>query len=143
MAKPCCGDPVDIDGIYQPLSLRLLNFGKEVYRETTSTQRVFMWVFSFYNAKDECPVCKHGIERLYGWFSKYGLTEDPVRGVRIVLDDEADMNAIYNDLHFDIAPVNIFTDSEGKIIDILFEFPDESWLDKYILPFVQKDMRIL
>jgi len=143
MAKPCCGDPVRIDGIYKPLSLRLLEYGKAAYKDTTSSQRVVMWVFSFYEAKDECPVCKHGIETMYNWFDKYGLLENPARGVRIVIDDEAKKSAILDDMHVDFAPVNIFTDSEGKVIDMLFEFPNEPWLDKYILPFIQKDSSLL
>jgi hypothetical protein len=102
-----------------------------------------MWVFSFYEAKDECPVCKHGIETMYNWFNKYGLLENPARGVRIVIDDEASRSAILDDMHVDFAPVNIFTDADGKVIDMLFEFPNEPWLDKYILPFIQKDSTLL
>lgn len=139
MGKPCCGEAVTVDGIYRPLSLRLLEYGRDAYKNTTSSQRVVMWVFSFYEAKNECPVCKHGIERMYEWFGKYGLLENPARGVRIVLDDEASTSAILDDMHVDYSPVNIFTDGEGKVIDMLFEFPDEAWLDKYILPFIQKD----
>ena len=143
MSKPCCGEPVEIDDIYKPLCNRLLDYGRDAYRDTTSKQRVVMWVYSFYNAKDECPVCRNGIQRLYEWFGKYGLTENPARGVRIVIDDEASTSAILDDLHIDFAPVNIFADEEGKIIDILYEFPDEQWLDRYILPFIQKDSTIL
>jgi hypothetical protein len=35
------------------------------------------------------------------------------------------------------------TDADGKVIDMLFEFPNEPWLDKYILPFIQKDSTLL
>jgi len=143
MPKPCCGKPVDIDGIYKPLSLRLLEYGLDAYKNTTSSQRVIMWVYSFYNAKDECPVCKHGIETMYNWFGKHGLLENPTRGVRIVVDDEASTSSILDDIHVDFAPVNIFTDGEGKVIDMIFEFPDEYWLEKYILPFIQKDASII
>lgn len=141
--KPCCRGAVAIDGIYKPLSLRLLELGKDAYKDTTGSHRVIMWVYSFYNAKDECPVCKGGLERLYGWFMKYGVLDNPAREVRIVIDDEASTSAILDDMHVDFAPVNIFADSEGRIIDMVFEYPDEWWLDRYILPFIQQDSGIL
>ena len=142
MAK-CCPETPEIDGIYKPLSRRLVDFGNEVYADCSADQRVIMWVFSFYNAKDECPVCKHGIESMYNWFGKHGLLENPARGVRIVIDDEASTSAILDDIHVDFAPVCMFTDGEGKVIDMIFEFPDDAWLEKYILPFIQKDMSII
>jgi len=141
--KPCCSGPVEIDGIYKPISVRLREIGEDAYRATETSQRVIMWVFSFFNAKDECPVCQGGLERLYGWFHRYGLLDNPARGVRIVIDDDAASSEILDDMHVDSAPVNIFADSEGKIIDMLFEYPDEWWLDKYILPFIQQDATLL
>ena len=60
----------------------------------------------------------------------------------IVIDDEASTSAILDDMHVDFAPVNIFADAEGKVIDMVFEYPDEWWLDKYILPFIQQDSGI-
>jgi hypothetical protein len=142
MAKPYPETP-EIDGIYLPLSKRLVEFGNQVYADCTSSQRVIMWVFSFYDADSECPVCKHGLERLRDWFAKYGLVDNPVRSVGLVADDDAKSSSVLDDLHIDFAPVNIFTDGDGKVIDILFEFPDEAWLDKNILPFIQKDSTIL
>ena len=140
--KPCCRGKVAIDGIYKPLSVRLRELGEDAYRDTKGSHRVIMWVFSFFNAKDECPVCKGGLERLYGWFMKYGLLDNPSREARIVIDDEASTSAILDDMHVDFAPVNIFADAEGKVIDMVFEYPDEWWLDKYILPFIQQDSGI-
>ena len=142
-SKPCCSGPVVIDGIYKPLSRSLLDYGKEVYSETTSTQRVILWVFSFYDAKSECPVCRNGIERMYDWFHKFGLLTDPVRGVRMVLDDDPDSNPVFTDLKLASKPVNIFTDENGMVYDIIYEFPDDAWLDKYILPLIQRDTRFL
>lgn len=177
MPKPCCGTPVDIDGIYQPLSLRLRDVAHRTYGDgEVSSHRIVMWVFSFYNAKDECPVCKGGLQRMRDWFAKYGLIDNPGRCVRIVVDDEAYSSAILDDMHIGFTPVvvtvdsagkktlvegqtsvdgiieelgiksppvNIFTDADGKIIDMLFEYPDDAWLDKYILPFIQKDSGLI
>lgn len=143
MAKPCCGEPVLIDGIYRPLCNTLVKYGMDAYKDVPSTPRVVMWVFSFFDAKKECPVCKHGLEEMYGWFGKHGLLENQSRAVRIVVDDDAEHSSILDDLHIDFVPVNIFTDGEGKIIDEIFEFPGEEWLERVILPFIQKDSHIL
>ena len=143
MPKPCCGEPVDIAGTYKPLSIYLRDIGLKTYGDEAKSRRFVMWVFSFYNADSECPVCKHGLERLRDWFAKYGLVDNPVRSVGLVADDDAKSSSVLDDLHIDFAPVNIFTDGDGKVIDILFEFPDEAWLDKNILPFIQKDSTIL
>lgn len=139
----CCNKTVVVKGTYKPLSTRLLDFGNEVYSGSTSTQRILMWVFSFFDEKNDCPVCRDGLSKMYGWFNKYGLTTDPVRGVRMVLENRPDTNLIYQDLGIEKLPVNIFTDSEGKVIDIIYEFPDEEWLDAYILPLVKKDTTVL
>lgn len=143
MAKPCCGEPVEIDGKYQPLCIRLKDVGMATYGDEARSRRFVMWVFSFYDAKSECPVCKHGLERLRDWFARYGLVDNPVRSVGLVADDDAPTSAILDDMHIDFAPVNIFADGDGKVIDILFEFPDDDWLDRNILPFIQKDSAIL
>ena len=135
----CCPDTPDIDGIYKTFSRRLLDFGKEVYAGCNTEQRVIMWIFSFYDGMSKCKVCKHALDDMYGWFNKYGMLNDPVHGVRMVIEDEPHTNMIYNDLGFTKLPMHIFTDAEGKIIDILFDFPDAEWLNKYILPVLQGD----
>jgi len=135
----CCPETPDIGGIYKTFSRRLVDFGNEVYSDCHASQRVIMWVFSFYDGMAHCKVCKHSLEEMYGWFHKYGLLNDPVHGVRMVVEDEPHTNMIYNELGFTKLPMHIFTDGDGKIIDILFDFPDSEWLDKYILPYIQGD----
>ena len=142
MAK-CCPETSEIDGIYKTLSRRLVDFGNEVYADCIADQRVIMWVFSFYDGMANCKVCKHSLDEMYGWFHKYGLLNDPVRGVRMVVEDEPHTNMIYNDFGFTKLPMHIFTDGDGKIIDMLFDFPEAEWLDKYILPYLQEDAKIL
>ena len=139
----CCPETLEIDSIYKPISRRLVDFGNEVYADCTNTQRVIMWVFSFFNGMANCKVCKHSLDEMYGWFHKYGLLNDPVRGVRMVVDDEPHMNKLYTELGFSKLPMHIFTDGGGRIIDILFDFPDAEWLDKYILPYLQEDSKII
>lgn len=139
----CCPETPEIDGIYKPLSRRLVDFGNEVYADCNGSQRVIMWVFSFYDGMANCKVCKHSLDEMYGWFHKYGLLNDPVRGVRMVVEDEPHTNMIYNDFGFTKLPMHIFTDGDGKIIDMLFDFPEADWLDKYILPYLQEDAKIL
>lgn len=133
----------EINGIYKPLSKRLVDFGNEVYSDCKSSQNVIMWVFSFYDGLANCKICKHSLEEMYDWFNKYGLLNDPVRGVRIVIEDEPSTNMIYSDLRFNTVPVHIFADGEGKVIDILYDFPDTEWLNKFILPYIQKDSAII
>lgn len=139
----CCPETPEIDGVYKTLSRRLVDFGNEVYADCASTQRVIMWVFSFYDGMSNCKVCKHSLEDMHAWFYKYGLLTDPVRGVRMVVEDEPHTNKMYNELGFSKLPMHIFTDGKGKIIDILYDFPDGEWLDKFILPYLQEDSKIL
>lgn len=138
----CCPE-TEIDGIYKPLCRRLVDFGKEVYADCSSEQRVIMWVFSFYDGMANCKVCKHSLDEMYGWFNKYGLLNDPVRGVRMVVEDEPHTNMICNDFGFTKLPMHIFTDGDGRIIDMLFDFPEGEWLDRYILPYLQEDSKII
>ncbi len=129
----------EINGIYKTLSRRLVDFGNEVYADCTIEQNVIMWVFSFYDGMKNCKICKHSLDEMYKWFHKYGLLNDPVRGVRMVVEDEPHTNLLYEEFGFSKLPMHIFTDGEGKIIDILFDYPDSAWLDKFILPYIQKD----
>ena len=138
----CCPETPEISGTYKTLSRRLVDFGNEVYADCTYDQRVIMWVFSFYDGLSNCKVCKHSLDEIYGWFHEYGFLSNPTRGVRIVVEDEPHTNLMYNELGFSKLPMHIFTDGEGKIIDILYDFPDKEWLDKFILPYLQGDSKI-
>ena len=139
----CITETPEIDGIYKPLSRRLVDFGNEVYADCSADQRVIMWVFSCYVGMPKCKACKLSLDEVYGWFHKYGLLNDPVRGVRMVVEDEPHTNISYNDFGVTKLPMHIFTDGDGKIIDMLFDFPEADWLDKYILPYLQEDAKIL
>lgn len=139
----CCSDEVVVKGIYKPLNQRLLDFGNEVYKDCETEQRVIMWVFSFYDPESTCKACKNAFDTMYNWFNQYGLTNDPVHGVRMVVEDEPNKNLIYMDLGINKLPMHIFTDSKGKIFDIIYEFPEKKWLDEYILPYIQADSKLI
>lgn len=141
MSTPCCGKAV-IHGEYKPLNQRLLDYGKEVYDDAVSKkQRTLIWVFSFYDEKANCPVCKGALGEMFGWFHKYNLFKDPIRSVKVVVEPEPDKNLLYTDLHLNQLPVHLFCDSNGNIFDILYDTPNEKWLETYILPIVQADGR--
>ena len=90
----CCSDTVVIHGGYEPLSQRLLNYGKDAYSDVVSRQRVVMWVFVFYDENDQCPTCKQAFSDMFAWFNKYHLFDDPVRCVRTVIEPSALIAAI-------------------------------------------------
>lgn len=139
----CCPETPDIGGIYKTLSQRLLDFGHKVYADCVSQNRVIMWVFSFYDGLSKCKVCKHSMQAMYDWFRSHGLFDNPAREVRIVIEDEPTTDPIYTEMHLNSLPVHIFTDGNGRVIDMLFDFPDAAWLDKYILPYIQEDTRLI
>lgn len=138
----CCGDKVIIRGGYEPLSQRLLSYGKEAYSDVTAKQRVVMWIFIFYDNDSACQTCKSAFDDMFAWFHKYGLFTDPSRAVRTVVEDDPEKNLIYTDFGMSKLPMLVFTDSEGRILDILFEFPNEKWLNNYIMPYIQADGKI-
>lgn len=135
----CCGNNVFIQSGYRTLSHRLLDYGKEAYADVTSRQRVIMWVFIFYDDSTMCKMCKAAFDEMFSWFRKYGLFDNPVRCVRTVIEDDPEKNLIYTDLGMQKLPAIVFADDNGRIIDILFEFPEAKWLENYILPYIQAD----
>jgi hypothetical protein len=138
----CCSDGVFISGEYQPLCQRLLAYGHEAYKDVTKRQRVVMWVFVFYDESQMCPKCKESYRDMLNWFNKYGLFEDPIRGVRIVIEPEPQKNLLFNDYHKTQLPCVIFADEKCRVLDEVFEFPGERWLNETILPFIQDDGKL-
>ena len=74
------------------------------------------------------------------WFHKYGLFTDPVRNVKWIVENEPNKNLIYQEIGFVKSPMHIFTLGNGNVIDIVAGFPDEHWLEKYILPIIQHSL---
>jgi len=138
----CCSDGVFISGEYIPLSQRLLAYGKEAYSDVTKRQRVIMWVFVFYDETDMCPQCKQSFSDMFAWFNKNNLFNDPIRCVRTVLEPDPKKNLIYTDLGMAKLPAVVFADEKCRILDILFEFPGEKWLNEYVLPYIQEDGKL-
>lgn len=137
MSSSCCGEAIIRAG-YHTISQRLLMYGQEAYSENTTKQRTVMWVFSFFDQENMCKKCKTAFGEMYDWFDKYGLLTSLSTGVRIVLEPQPEQNLIYTDLGMNKLPANIFCDEHGKIIEILFEFPDKKWLENYIMPYIQE-----
>ena len=140
MSGCCEGNP--IDGIYIPLHKRLIEYGKESYSDHLLKKfpNTLMWIFTFYNNNDLCIDCETKFSNMIQWFNKYGLLEDPMKNVKWVVDDDIDNNLILKDLNIKKTPFHMFCTSDGKIIDIIFGFPSQKWLEKYILPIIRNDI---
>lgn len=132
-------DGVIIHGGFEMLSKRLLDYGNEAYSDLVSRQRVIMWIFIFYDENDLCPACKQAFSDLFDWLDKYNLREDPVRCVRTVIEPEPEKNLIYTDLGMQKLPAIVFCNENGLIYHVMFHFPEQKWLDTYILPYIQDD----
>ena len=81
---------------------------------------------------DLCIACEEMFANMIGWFNKYGFFEDPVKNVKFVVDDDPHNNLILKDFHINKTPVHLFTDSDGKIIDIVYKYHylPESMIEK-------------
>jgi hypothetical protein len=141
----CCENKDPLDRIYVPLSERLIQFGEDTYGEMVMDKYKYthMWVFTFYSDIDFCETCQKRFTSMNKWFSDYGLFDDPIRNVKWVVEDEPEKNMIYKEMGFTKTPMHIFTDSDGKIIDIFTGFPTPEWLEKYILPLIRKGTSLL
>jgi hypothetical protein len=137
----CCEDNI-LDEVYVPLNKRLINYGIECSDELFLKKfpRTHMWIFTFYNNEDLCIECEEKFAKMAKWFVKYGLLEDLAKHVKWIVDDEIKNNLILKDLGIEKTPVHLFCDSNGKIIDTAFGFPDPNWLQKYILPLIRTDV---
>lgn len=132
----CCGEAI-INGIYRPLSERLLEYGREAYAGSEFNGNTVMWIFTFYDDMAACEACRNGLSGMYDWFYNYNLFDNPSKCVKIVVEPEPAANLIVTEMGWDKLPLNVFTDRDGRIFDMLFEFPSHEWLDKYILPRIQ------
>jgi hypothetical protein len=59
--------------------------------------------------------------------------------VRTVIEPEAEKNLIYTDLGMQKLPAIVFCNEKGLIYHVMFHFPEQKWLDTYILPYIQDD----
>lgn len=133
-----------VEGEYLTLDKRLLEYGKEVYGKPLLEKYpiTHIWMFTFYCAEEmkACDDCAEKLAAMGEWINKYGFLEDPLKNVKWVIDDEPGNNLILKDLHIENTPVHIVTEGNGKIIDVLYGFPDQRWLEKYILGLIRKDV---
>jgi len=140
MYMSCCED-IPIDGSYVPLNKRLIEYGKDSYGEELLKKFTYthMWIFTFYDNKDFCIDCQSKFSKMAKWFAKYNLLNDVIKNVKWIVDDEIENNLIFKDLDIKKTPIHLFCDSNGKIIDIIYGFADDEWLEKYILPLIRSD----
>ena len=134
----CCGN-MPLDDIYIPMNKRLLEYGKESYGELLGKKfpQTKIWIFTFYRDSEMCVECESKFSDMINWFNKYGFLEDPVNNVKWIIDDDIENNMILKDLAVKKTPLHLFCDSGGKIIDLIYGFPEITWLEKYILPIVR------
>ena len=139
---PCCKKNATLDTIYTPISKRLIEFGNEVYGEEgmSKYKETFLWIFSFYDNAEMCEECKFKFSAMSKWFSDYGMFKNVTRNVKWILEDEPTKNLIFTEMGLSKTPIHIFTDSTGKILDMVVGFPTIEWLESYILPLIQEDM---
>lgn len=137
----CCKN-IPIDGEYVPINKRLLEYGKEVYGEATLKEfpHTHLWIFTFYNEEDMCIECQEKFSNMLNWLTKYNLLNDPIKNTKWIIDDDIKNNLVFIDLELKKSPVHLFCDTNGKIIDIVYGFPSVSWLEKYILPLIRREM---
>lgn len=135
----CCEEKA-IGDIYTPLNKRLVEFGSEVLGPAfiSKMPHTLLWIFTFFYEEDLCEECKVKFTNMNYWFHKYGLFEDPVRNVKWIVENEPNKNLIYQEMGFTKSPMHIFTNENGDVIDIVTGFPEERWLEKYILPIIQQ-----
>ena len=135
----CCNEKTRSQ-FYNKLSDRLLRFGEETYEASGDPyiKHTHLWVFTFYREDDLCPDCQLQLGKMNGWFEKYGLFNDSTRNVKWVVEDQPDSNLIYTEMQFTKTPLHIFADSKGRIIDMVGGFPEEYWLEKYMLPVIRE-----
>ncbi len=96
-----------------------------------------MWVFTFIDSDQMCIECKEKYAKMLEWFEKYELFDNPVNNVKWVVDPDMNNNLIIKDLKITASPTTLFCDSKGNIFEILVGFPDQEWLEEYILPYVR------
>ncbi len=135
---PCCQDKFG-NGLYYPISTRLLEMGKtstapELFEKYPDTH---IWLFSFLKKKDlECPDCTNKLQDMVAWFDKFGILKNPTRNLKWIFEDDMDNNMICKDIGLTKSPAHVICNKDGNIIDIVIGFPDETWLKKFILPLV-------
>jgi len=139
----CCNN-FPINGSYVPLNKRLIEYGKDSYVHNPELLEKFsythMWIFTFIDSKDYCEECQVKFSIMSNWFNKYNLLNDPKKNVKWIVDDEIENNLIFKDLDIKKTPFHLFCDSNGKIIDIIYGFADDEWLEKHILPLIRTEI---
>lgn len=135
----CCKENFG-DNLYLPLNQRLLKYGADntapemmlKYPETA------VWIFSFFDKESmECEDCMSKFKSMVMWFEKFGLLKNPINNVKWILTDDMKISLIYRDIGLSTnSPTHLICDKSGNILDIIKGFPDDRFLEKYILPLV-------
>lgn len=134
----CCGKKFGRQ-TYLPLNKRLLEYGTE----NTNTQLISkfsnttLWMFTFIDPSEMCVECTEKFQIMVDWFEKFGLLKNPVKNVKWIFEDDMKNNLICQDMGLQKSPTHLLCDSEGRILDIVVGFPEEEWLEKHLLPYVQ------
>ena len=134
----CCDD-IDLSAsVYVPLSQRLVDFGVEIYGEKSMTAFPItkMWIFTFVNMEDSCVECGERLNIMQDWFTKYALFTEPINHVKWIIEDESTKNLIWKDIGLTNTPVHLFCDGKGSIWELFYGYPNEAWLDRFVLPMV-------
>ncbi len=130
------------DQTYLPLNKRLIRFGEEntdpdlleKFNNTT------LWMFTFIDSTKLCIECEQKFLVMLNWVQQFGLLKNPVNNVKWVVEDDMLNNLICRDIGIEKSPTHLLCDKMGNILDIVVGFPDEKWLEKYILPLVTSDL---
>jgi hypothetical protein len=133
----CCGDGA-YKNIYVPLNRRLLEWGKESTSEEAYNKYPYtkLWVFTFIDNSVMCVDCVTKFNRMVEWFTKYGLLTNPVNNTKWVVEGDMSKCLIAQDIGITKSPTTYFCDQKGNIVNIITGFPENNWLEEYILPIV-------
>ncbi len=139
----CCDEKTFGSELYMPLNERLLDFGKKSSTPDilNNFPNTFVWLFTFCKKTDlDCFDCLEKFQIMVNWFNKYNLLKNPVNNLKWIFDDNIEENNICLDIGITNSPTHIITDKDGNIMNIVLGFPDEDWLNKYLLPYFSKEI---
>lgn len=135
----CCDKQKSIEDVYIPINRRLMDFALQstdqgILNKYPSTK---LYVFTFSDDKRLCTECAEKFGDMLGWFTRYGILEDPVNNVKWIFEDEMDKNHISNDIGLSKSPTHLICDNMCNILDIVPGFPTPEWLEKHFLPMLR------
>lgn len=137
MTSGCCGDG-EYQKIYVPLNKRLVEFGKESTDSEILNKYPYtkMWVFTFIDHEEMCVDCQSKFSSMVNWFNKYGILDNSVNNTKWIIEPDMRNNLIAKEISITKSPTTYFCDENGNIFNIIVGFPEDEWLEEYILPYV-------